>query len=372
MLPSDSSHNFLFDDARRLLQASIAEFLPYGADTLPVSNITAALNPHDVLVGAIGFAPTHPVALAIAKPQWKSRIPGRAPPIQQIDGEGTELGDYRGAVKQALAEIDHGVLRKVVLSRAIDVRLMNPMTIRTLAAGLRYANPTGYLFAAPLPDGATLVGLSPELLLSQRGLRIRAVPLAGSRRRTGHCDQDAASAAELRASAKDLQEHRFVIDAIRAVLQPICRVLDMPAQPTVIRTATMLHLGTSISGELRSSQTSSLQLALALHPTPAVCGTPTDEARQLIATLENVDREYFAGAVGWCNHRGDGDWAVAIRCARVESDHQRLRVYAGAGIVAGSDADAEHQETTAKLATIFNALGIENAVPQTAVTGAMS
>jgi isochorismate synthase len=149
-----------------------------------------------------------------------------------------------------------------------------------------------------------------------------------------------------------------VTDAVRASLRPLCKKLTASVPPRLIATATMWHLQTEIVGELTDPSTSSLQLALALHPTPAVCGVPTARARAAIGELEGFDRDFYAGVVGWCDRSGDGEWVVAIRCAEVRPDS--LRLYSGAGIVAGSVPAAELAETSAKFRTMLEAIGLDD------------
>ena len=145
---------------------------------------------------------------------------------------------------------------------------------------------------------------------------------------------------------------------MRAALQPLCDDLTIPATPQLSRTAALWHLSTPISGRLREKSTNAIDLVLALHPTPAVGGVPTKEASELIATLEG-DRSFYAGAVGWCDARGDGRWAVSIRGAQLASDRRSALAHAGGGIVAESNPDDEVDETTTKFATILTALGVE-------------
>ncbi|MEV1178713.1 chorismate-binding protein, partial [Nonomuraea sp. NPDC049784] len=175
--------------------------------------------------------------------------------------------------------------------------------------------------------------------------------------------EDQAIGQRLLNSVKDRHEHRLVVDAVAAALAAHCDHLHVP-EPTLLATPTMWHLATPIIGRLTTPAPSSVELAAALHPTPAVCGTPTAEAASLIAELEGglgVDRGYFAGLVGWQDAAGDGEWAIALRGGVLEESQQRLRLYAGAGIVAGSDPDHELAETDAKFLTMLRAL---HAVPR--------
>lgn len=148
-----------------------------------------------------------------------------------------------------------------------------------------------------------------------------------------------------------------MIETIRAALEPLCDDLSIAAEPQLSRTATVWHLCTPISGRLHDRSTTAIDLALALHPTPAVGGVPTDAAVELIADLEG-DRGFYAGAVGWCDARGDGRWVVSIRCAQLSADRRSALARAGGGIVAESDPDDEVAETTTKFATILNALDV--------------
>jgi isochorismate synthase len=183
-----------------------------------------------------------------------------------------------------------------------------------------------------------------------------ANPLAGSVPRSADPIEDARRAAALLESPKDLHEHAVVVEAVAAALAPFCDVIEVPA-PVVISTATMWHLSTTLTGELRADAPSSLGLALALHPTPAVCGTPTATARAAISAIEPFDRSFFTGIVGWCDARGDGEWVVTIRCAEVVD--RSLRLFAGAGVVIGSQPEAELAETAAKFRTMLIAMGLD-------------
>ncbi|WP_345714200.1 isochorismate synthase, partial [Kineococcus glutinatus] len=220
--------------------------------------------------------------------------------------------------------------------------------------------PAAHVLAVPVPaapGGAPswLVGASPELLLRRRGREVVSVPLAGSQPRSADPAVDAARARRLVASDKDRREHGFVVDAIVGALRPLCTdVRALP--PELLATPTVWHLATRITGRLRDGATTSAELVAALHPTPAVAGTPRPAATALIAELEGFDRGCYAGAIGWQDTAGDGEWSVGVRCAELSGN--RLRLFAGAGVVAGSDPEAELAETRAKLRTVAGALGI--------------
>jgi isochorismate synthase len=203
-----------------------------------------------------------------------------------------------------------------------------------------------------------LVGASPELLVARDGDQVTCQPFAGSAPRSTDPGIDAAHAAALADSAKNRHEHQLVVDTMRASLAPLCADLDVAAEPQLSSTAALWHLSTPIRGTLRETSTTALDLALALHPTPAVGGVPTAAAVDLITELEG-DRGFYAGAVGWCDARGDGRWVVAIRGAQLSADRRGALAQAGGGIVAESDPDEEVAETTVKFRTILSALGVE-------------
>ncbi|MFC4565409.1 isochorismate synthase [Nocardiopsis mangrovi] len=282
---------------------------------------------------------------------WSARpVPGPADHVAGVE-----------RILELLADADTGDgLRKVVLARSL--RLTGPGTVDVpqLLRNLAWRDPSGFTFAVDLPaDGPgarTLIGASPELLVAKKGAAVTANPLAGSAQRSADPTKDQRRAVALLASDKDRYEHAVVVDAVADGLRPFCRSLRVPPEPELVRTATMWHLSTRISGELHDPATPSAHLARALHPTPAVCGTPTADARDAIAATEPFDRGFYTGAVGHTDARGDGEWVVTIRCADVAGD--TLDLFAGGGIVTGSDPEAELAETSAKLRTLLLALGI--------------
>lgn len=270
---------------------------------------------------------------------------------------------YRSNVRSALAQIRNGEFEKTVLSRSLTLaaQIEVPALLHRLAA----RNLHGYTFAIDLTDSGlaavserrTLIGASPELLLARYGKELVSHPLAGSIPRSADAVEDRRRADALLCSAKDLHEHALVVDAVTAALRPYCKTLRVPSAPSLLATPTMWHLGTEIRGELADLATTSLEVALALHPTPAVCGHPTAAARKFIADVEGFDRRYFAGLVGWCDSHGDGEWAVTLRCAEVGAHSATL--YAGAGVVAGSEPQLELLETSGKLRTMLAAMNLE-------------
>jgi isochorismate synthase len=267
--------------------------------------------------------------------------------------------DYAAAVDEAVARMDGhaGPLRKVVLARALELTAENPVDPGAILRRLAARDPRGYAFAVDLGADGTLVGASPELLVSRHGDVVTAQPLAGSTPRRADAAADRSAADALLRSPKDLREHALVVEAVADALRPLCAELEVPDEPSLVATNAMWHLGTTVVGRLADPATTALDLAVALHPTPAVCGTPPDAARALIAELEPFDRGPYAGAVGWQDATGDGEWVVTIRCGVVRD--RSLRVFAGAGVVPGSRGVDELAETHAKLRTFLSALGVE-------------
>ncbi|WP_458353659.1 isochorismate synthase DhbC [Peribacillus frigoritolerans] len=274
---------------------------------------------------------------------------------------------YKEGVERGLTYIKSGHLDKIVLSRTLHLTSSETVNINPLLHNLAQHNKNGYTFAVDLPQNLkgegdtpfskTLIGASPELLVSRSGLQVLANPLAGSRPRSDDPIEDKRRADELLSSSKDLHEHAVVVQAVAEALRPFFKTMDVPEKPTVIHTETMWHLSTEVKGELNDPATSSLELAIALHPTPAVCGSPTELAREAIQEIEPFDRGFFTGMVGWCDAEGDGEWVVTIRCAEVE--RQVLRLFAGAGVVAESKPEEELAETSAKFQTMLRAMGID-------------
>jgi len=248
----------------------------------------------------------------------------------------------------AIRRRDHS-LEKVVLSRQVVVEANRPIRAATVATRLRSLYPSCMVFSI---DG--FVGASPELLVSRRGNDVWSLPLAGTIPRSGDPEVDRRLAADLLGSAKERQEHALVVDEVADRLRPLCVSLSVPPVPDIVPLRNVSHLGTRICGQLRAEAPSALDLALLLHPTPAVAGMPTTEALAFLADVEAGDRGRYAGPVGWVDARGDGDWAVAIRCA--ELDGHRARLYAGAGVVADSNPAAELAETQLKFQALLAAV----------------
>jgi isochorismate synthase len=264
---------------------------------------------------------------------------------------------FKQAVQQAIANFHLSDIRKVVLSRILEITTPTKLSGAEIFSRLVMQNSRGFHFRMPVAEGGELVGSSPELLVRKHAGKIYSNPLAGSAKRHVNSVLDMGLGKQLLCSEKDLYEHRLVVEEIRVVLTSICSQLDIPAGPSLMNTAAMWHLSTSLNGVLSDPSMSALQVACLLHPTPAVCGHPTKMARKLINLIEPFDRGYFSGMVGWCDAQGNGEWAVTIRCGLVRENS--IRLFAGAGIVAESQPESEWLETQAKLQTMLNALGLD-------------
>jgi isochorismate synthase len=264
---------------------------------------------------------------------------------------------YRDAVARAVAAMraPGATLRKVVLSRPVTVQLDGPLPLSPVLRRLRAKEPNCTVFALPVPDG-TFFGASPELLVARHGSRVTCHPLAGTVARGTTARADADAQGRLAASAKERNEHRFVVEGITEVLGPCCEELAVPPGPSLVAFASVAHLGTRIEGRLRDG-VSLLDVLGRLHPTAAVGGTPRQEALDMIEALEPGPRGYWAGPVGWVGASGDGEWMIGIRSARLhEAGQDAITLRAGAGIVEDSDPEAEAAETDVKLTTVLSAV----------------
>jgi len=323
-----------------------------------------------ILLGALPFDTSQPAALLAPESVLRTEGPPDWPtgplPTVRVAAAVPPAADYRARIARARDRLraPGASLHKVVLARALRLAADAPLDARVVLRRLIAADPAAYGYLVDLSAagadyaGVALVGASPELLVARSGDRVMCQPFAGSAPRAADPEVDAANGTKLAASAKDRHEHRLVIEAMRAALEPLCDDLTIAAEPQLSRTAAVWHLCTPISGRLREKSTTAIDLALALHPTPAVGGVPTGAATELIAELEG-DRGFYAGAVGWCDADGDGYWVVSIRCAQLSADRRTALARAGGGIVAESDPDDEVDETTTKFATILSALGAQ-------------
>jgi menaquinone-specific isochorismate synthase len=270
-------------------------------------------------------------------------------PTQVVFSDGAMSGaSWELVVEEAVRRIRRGDLDKVVLARDLVAELDDDLDVRAPLSRLVERYPACWTFHV---DG--LFGATPEMLVRrERGLVTSRV-LAGTIRRTGDDAHDLALAATLARSSKDLEEHEFAVRSVAHALAPHCQSMNVPESPFVLHLPNVMHLATDVTGVL-DDRTTSLGLAAALHPSAAVGGTPTDEALALIREIEGMDRGRYAGPVGWMDAGGDGEWGIALRSAEFAGD--RVRLFAGCGIVADSQPDAELAEAAAKFVPVRDAL----------------
>ncbi len=265
-----------------------------------------------------------------------------------LDGE-----RWMSVVAEAVARIDAGDLEKVVLARDLLATAQQPIDVRHPLRRLSTQYPTCWTFHVRGMFGAT-----PEMLVRrERGLVTSRV-LAGTIRRTGDDERDLALAATLARSSKDLEEHEYAVRSVAEALDPHCSGMNVPESPFVLHLPNVMHLATDVAGVVHdAAEVSSLALAAALHPSAAVGGTPTPDAVALIASIEQMDRARYAGPVGWMDASGDGEWGIALRSAFHDGD--TVRLFAGCGIVAGSDPEAELAESQAKFLPVRESLACD-------------
>jgi menaquinone-specific isochorismate synthase len=258
---------------------------------------------------------------------------------------------WEQAVAEAVAAIRAGGLRKVVLARDVFATADEPIDARVLLRRLALRYPDCFTFSC---DG--MIGATPELLVRRAGNQVSALVLGGTLPRGADPAQDEALGEELLASAKNNEEHAYAVDSIREALGPLCQTLDVEARPSLLKFPNLQHLGTQVRGVLvdGTAPRSALALAAAVHPPAAVCGTPAGTALELIRDLEHMDRERYAGPVGWVDANGNGEWGIALRCGQLSG--RTARLFAGCGIVAGSEPAAELAETLVKLQPMRGAL----------------
>ncbi|MBP3085317.1 isochorismate synthase [Mycolicibacterium fortuitum] len=321
-----------------------------------------------IVLGALPFNPAAAAALyepdtvrfTESLPDWTA-----SPPPAVVDRQTLPPGSvHRERVAEAIRQLRDPLvpIDKVVLARALRLTASSAWDVRSVLRRLADADPAATVYLADLTPagdtytGTALVGASPELLVAREGEMVICRPFAGSAPRSDDPAVDAANATALAASAKNRHEHQLVVDVMRQALEPLCVDLQIADEPELHGTDALWHLSTPVVGRLREKRTTAIDLALALHPTPAVGGVPADRAAALIGELEG-DRGFYAGAVGWCDSSGDGRWVVSIRCAVLSADRYTALASAGGGIVAESDPDDEVDETTTKFRTILTGLG---------------
>lgn len=260
---------------------------------------------------------------------------------------------WRQQVNRVITAIKDGQVEKVVLARDLTATSTKEIDVRGLLQRLEIEYPSTWLF---LVNG--LVGATPELLVRLSKSLVTSRVLAGTIRKSGNEDRDLALAASLAKSSKDLEEHEYAVKSVADGLAPFCSSTNVPESPFVLHLANVMHLATDVTGVLNSSarQADIFTLIEQLHPSAAVCGTPTEIAKKYIAQLEQMDRGRYSGPVGWIDAQGDGEIAIALRCGLLSDDQKSIRIFAGCGIVADSNPEKEFAESQSKLIPMRTAL----------------
>lgn len=260
---------------------------------------------------------------------------------------------WKSRVARAVEKIKSGALDKVVLARDLVAESDSPISVRALIHNLEAKYPSTWVFTV-----AGLVGATPELLARLSKSLVTSRVLAGTIRMTGDESKDLALAGSLAKSSKDLEEHEYAVRSVADALAPYCSSTNVPESPFVLHLANVMHLATDVTGVVNESAVpvDIFTVISSLHPSAAVCGTPTEIAHELISELEGMNRSRYAGPVGWVDSRGDGEMGIALRCGLMSDDAKSVRLFAGCGIVAGSLPEDELAESQAKLSPMRTAL----------------
>lgn len=282
-------------------------------------------------------------------------LPKKAPTLIPADfswGDGSLTpNEWMSRVATAIGEIEIGDLEKVVLARDLVAVTDKEIDIRPILNNLSEQYPSTWIFSVD-----NLIGATPELLLRLSRGMVTSRVLAGTISKTGDDERDLALAASLARSSKDLEEHEYAVRSVADALEPFCTSTNVPESPFVLHLANVMHLATDVTGALIESKVDvdAFSLLSRLHPSAAVCGTPTHLASQLISSIEGMNRGRYAGPVGWIDSHGDGELGIALRCGKV--DGTSIRIFAGCGIVSGSNPEKELNESNAKFTPMRSAL----------------
>ena len=273
---------------------------------------------------------------------------GKLPAIKWLDGDVTS---WKCKVNVAVKVIQSDSLDKVVLARELIAQSEAAVDVRIVLRNLAKDYPGTWVYS-----NNGLVGATPELLVRLNNSMVVSRVLAGTISKTGDDNKDLALAASLARSSKDLEEHEYAVRSVADALEPFCKSTNVPEAPFVLHLSNVMHLATDVTGAIKEGHkvTDIFTLLNKLHPSAAVCGTPTDGAAKLIRELEGINRRRYAGPIGWIDAKGDGEQGIALRCGYITGTE--IHAFAGCGIVAGSDPEHEVAESQAKFLPIINAL----------------
>jgi menaquinone-specific isochorismate synthase len=271
--------------------------------------------------------------------------------IPAIKWREADVSNWKEKVLTAVSEIQEDVLDKVVLAREIIADAESDVDPRSVLRNLAKEYPGTWVYS-----NNGLIGATPELLIRLSNSMVVSRVLAGTISKTGDDDKDLALAASLARSSKDLEEHEYAVRSVADALSPFCSSTNVPDSPFVLHLSNVMHLATDVTGAIKESHkvVDIFSILAKLHPSAAVCGTPTSVAAELIKRIEGINRRRYAGPIGWVDSKGDGEQGIALRCGYING--KEVHAFAGCGIVAGSDAAKEVAESQAKFLPIINAL----------------
>ena len=274
-----------------------------------------------------------------------------ANPVPAIKWREPDVISWKEKVLTALSEIQEDALDKVVLAREIIADAESDVDPRSVLRNLAKEYPGTWVYS-----NNGLVGATPELLIRLSNSMVVSRVLAGTISKTGDDHKDLALAASLARSSKDLEEHEYAVRSVADALSPFCSSTNVPDSPFVLHLSNVMHLATDVTGAIKESHkvVDIFSILTKLHPSAAVCGTPTSVAAELIKRIEGINRRRYAGPIGWVDSKGDGEQGIALRCGYING--KEVHAFAGCGIVAGSDAAKEVAESQAKFLPIINAL----------------
>ena len=355
-----------FDQMRAWWQAKLAKFIVtddlHLSGTGPIAFISASFDPAEksvvvipkIIIGQRNGKSWLTWIGDLPKPEVVEYPKPEAPLNLSWAGGSVEPHLWEEIVAQAVQRISTGELDKVVLARDLTAHSDLPFDARHIMLKLAQKYSATWIFNI---DG--LVGATPELLLRLNKGLVTSRVLAGTIQRTGDDERDLALAGSLARSSKDLEEHKYAVQSVSQSFMPFCSSTNIPESPFVLHLANVMHLATDVTGVISDSLTPADLFALvgSLHPSAAVCGTPREIAKKVISDLEGMARGRYAGPVGWIDSRGEGELGIALRCAQIDPENKKqIRLFAGCGIVAGSDPKKEFAESQAKLLPIREAL----------------
>ncbi len=288
-----------------------------------------------------------------AKPQPGLQKAAMEKSALNLNWSGSNGDVWQDRVARAVEKIKGNQLEKVVLARFATATTNTSINPRNLLKELASEYPSTWVYS-----NTGLVGATPELLVRLSKSLVTSRILAGTIRKTGDDERDLALAGSLARSSKDLEEHEYAVRSVADALAPLCSSTNVPESPFVLHLSNVMHLATDVTGVLsdNSSPADIFDLVARLHPSAAVCGTPTEIAQRTIDEIEGISRGRYAGPIGWIDANGDGELGIALRCGQISGDAKSIRIYAGCGIVAGSDPEREYAESQAKLLPMRSAL----------------